>query len=70
MQNIGTLFIAPHLDISFTLNKGMPISCGPAIVVNSVEVPYFDLKEDPLFWMEHNVQVRFIWSTIALHIVF
>ncbi|XP_023879431.2 kinesin-like protein KIN-12D [Quercus suber] len=39
------------------LYKGMPISCGPATVVNSVEVPYFDLKEDPSFWMEHNVQV-------------
>ena len=52
------------------LYKGMPISCCPATVVNSVEVPYFDLKEDPSFWMEHNVHVRFIWSTIALHIVF
>ncbi|XP_024021248.1 kinesin-like protein KIN-12D isoform X2 [Morus notabilis] len=26
-------------------------------VVNTVEVPHFDLKEDPSFWMEHNVQV-------------
>ncbi|KAL3814192.1 hypothetical protein ACJIZ3_015460 [Penstemon smallii] len=26
-------------------------------VVNTVEVPYFELKEDPSFWMEHNVQV-------------
>ncbi|KAL9670442.1 hypothetical protein QQ045_007994 [Rhodiola kirilowii] len=25
--------------------------------VNSVEVPHFDLKEDPSFWMDHNVQV-------------
>ncbi|KAM3695150.1 hypothetical protein ACJW31_07G109700 [Castanea mollissima] len=39
------------------LYKGLPISCGPATVVNSVEVPYFDLKEDPSFWLEHNVQV-------------
>ncbi|KAI3497334.1 hypothetical protein L1887_39873 [Cichorium endivia] len=25
--------------------------------VNTVEVPHFDLKEDPSFWMDHNVQV-------------
>ncbi|KAK9286730.1 hypothetical protein L1049_015133 [Liquidambar formosana] len=39
------------------LYKGMPMSCGPSTVVNSVEVPHFDLKEDPSFWMDHNVQV-------------
>ncbi|CAB4320692.1 unnamed protein product [Prunus armeniaca] len=37
--------------------KGIPISCGPSTVVNTVEVPHFDLKEDPSFWMDHNVQV-------------
>ncbi|KAL4581238.1 hypothetical protein LXL04_017448 [Taraxacum kok-saghyz] len=25
--------------------------------VNTIEVPHFDLKEDPSFWMDHNVQV-------------
>ncbi|XP_062020518.1 kinesin-like protein KIN-12D [Rosa rugosa] len=40
------------------LYKGIPISSGPSTtVVNSVEVPHFDLKEDTSFWMEHNVQV-------------
>lgn len=29
----------------------------PSSSVNAVEVPHFDLKEDPLFWMDHNVQV-------------
>ncbi|XP_016650580.1 PREDICTED: LOW QUALITY PROTEIN: phragmoplast orienting kinesin 2 [Prunus mume] len=40
-----------------TMYKGIPISCGPSTVVNTVEVPHFDLKEDPSFWMDHNVQV-------------
>ncbi|GLU02988.1 hypothetical protein SLE2022_202120 [Rubroshorea leprosula] len=39
------------------LYRGMPSSCSPATVVNTVEVPHFDLKEDPSFWMDHNVQV-------------
>lgn len=39
------------------LYKGMPITCVPPTIVNTVEVPHFDLKEDPSFWMEHNVQV-------------
>ncbi|OMO74183.1 Semialdehyde dehydrogenase, NAD-binding protein [Corchorus capsularis] len=40
------------------LYKGVPgSSCGPPTVVNTVEVPHFDLKEDPSFWMDHNVQV-------------
>ncbi|XVF45199.1 hypothetical protein PTKIN_Ptkin02bG0185700 [Pterospermum kingtungense] len=40
------------------LYKGVPSSssCSPT-VVNTVEVPHFDLKEDPSFWMDHNVQV-------------
>ncbi|KAI4987094.1 hypothetical protein ZWY2020_019894 [Hordeum vulgare] len=29
----------------------------PATVVNSVEVPHYELQEDPSFWMENNVQV-------------
>ncbi|KAL4281224.1 hypothetical protein GQ457_03G001460 [Hibiscus cannabinus] len=41
------------------LYRGMPSSssCGPVTVVNTVEVPHFDLKEDPSFWMDRNVQV-------------
>ncbi|XP_047340595.1 kinesin-like protein KIN-12D isoform X2 [Impatiens glandulifera] len=33
------------------------LSKGPSTVVNTVEVPHFDLKEDPSFWMDHSVQV-------------
>ncbi|KAI4376005.1 hypothetical protein MLD38_013807 [Melastoma candidum] len=39
------------------LYKGLPSSGNPPPLVNTVEVPHFDLKEDPSFWMEHNVQV-------------
>ncbi|CAI9769118.1 unnamed protein product [Fraxinus pennsylvanica] len=39
------------------LSKGIPSSSNSATVVNTVEVPHFELKEDPSFWMEHNVQV-------------
>ncbi|GAV81504.1 Kinesin domain-containing protein/Kinesin-relat_1 domain-containing protein [Cephalotus follicularis] len=41
------------------LYKGNPSNCGlvTSTVVNTVEVPHFDLKEDPSFWMDHNVQV-------------
>lgn len=42
------------------LSKGIPSSCNTPTVVNTVEVPYFELKEDPSFWMEHNVQVSYI----------
>ena len=39
------------------LYKGVSsMSCTP-VVVNSVEVPHFDLKEDSSFWINHNVQV-------------
>jgi kinesin family member 15 len=39
------------------LYKGVSnTSCTP-VVVNSVEVPHFDLKEDSSFWINHNVQV-------------
>ncbi|KAG0468813.1 hypothetical protein HPP92_018141 [Vanilla planifolia] len=37
--------------------KGMPISSVSMIVYAPTEVPHFELKEDPSFWMEHNVQV-------------
>ncbi|GLT63701.1 hypothetical protein SLA2020_362450 [Shorea laevis] len=39
------------------LYRGIPSSFGPTTVVDTVEVPHFDLKEDPSFWMDHNVQV-------------
>ncbi|KAL1534695.1 kinesin-like protein KIN-12D [Salvia divinorum] len=39
------------------LSKGIPSSCNTTTAVNTVEVPYFELREDPSFWMEHNVQV-------------
>ncbi|KAE8815197.1 Kinesin-like protein KIF15 [Hordeum vulgare] len=37
--------------------RGAPASFGPATVVSSVEVPQFELREDPSFWMDNNVQV-------------
>ncbi|XP_057992919.1 kinesin-like protein KIN-12D isoform X2 [Hevea brasiliensis] len=39
------------------LYRGVPVTGGSSTtVVNTVEVPHFDLKEDPSFWMDHNVQ--------------
>ncbi|KAF5198808.1 Kinesin-like protein kin-12f, partial [Thalictrum thalictroides] len=39
------------------LAKGVPMSSASTLVVNTVEVPHFELREDPSFWMDHNVQV-------------
>ncbi|OIT33598.1 phragmoplast orienting kinesin 2 [Nicotiana attenuata] len=39
------------------LYRGIPSSGNSLTVVDTVEVPHFDLKENPSFWMEHNVQV-------------
>ncbi|CAK9153119.1 unnamed protein product, partial [Ilex paraguariensis] len=39
------------------LSKGVPILGNSSTVVNTVDVPHFELKEDPSFWMEHSVQV-------------
>uniref|UniRef100_A0A251V7A9 Putative kinesin motor domain-containing protein n=2 Tax=Helianthus annuus TaxID=4232 RepID=A0A251V7A9_HELAN len=36
------------------LSRGSPST---HTTVNTVEVPHFELKEDPSFWMDHNVQV-------------
>lgn len=44
------------------LYKGFPSSSGHSTIVNTVEVPHFDLKEDPSFWMDHNVQVSLLSS--------
>ncbi|XP_020592700.1 kinesin-like protein KIN-12F [Phalaenopsis equestris] len=38
-------------------SKGITLSSAPPPVHASVEVPHFELKEDPSFWMDHNVQV-------------
>ncbi|KAI8554401.1 hypothetical protein RHMOL_Rhmol05G0095900 [Rhododendron molle] len=47
----------PRVGNYVPMSKGLPISCSSSYVVNTVDVPHFDLKEDPSFWMEHNVQV-------------
>ncbi|KAA8545899.1 hypothetical protein F0562_020650 [Nyssa sinensis] len=39
------------------LSRGIPIPGSSSTVVNTVEVPHFDLKEDSSFWLDHNVQV-------------
>lgn len=44
-------------NVSARMAKGIPSSCNTPTAVNTVEVPYFELKEDPSFWLEHNVQV-------------
>ncbi|XP_066359140.1 kinesin-like protein KIN-12F isoform X1 [Miscanthus floridulus] len=42
----------------FTMaGRGTPMSLGPPTVMNSAEVPHFELREDPSFWMDNNVQV-------------
>lgn len=38
--------------------RGASMSLGPPTVVNSAEVPHFELREDPSFWMDNNVQVN------------
>ncbi|CAH2053339.1 unnamed protein product [Thlaspi arvense] len=41
-----------------SLYKGLSSSSGQVSApVNTVEVPHFNLKEDPSFWMDHNVQI-------------
>jgi kinesin family member 15 len=50
--------------LGFTMaGRGPPTSLGPPTVVNSVEVPHFELREDPSFWMDNNVQVNYIYYT-------
>lgn len=43
--------------------RGASMSLGPPTVVNSAEVPHFELREDPSFWMDNNVQVNYIYCT-------
>ncbi|KAF0888925.1 hypothetical protein E2562_020147 [Oryza meyeriana var. granulata] len=46
------------LGLGFSMAaRGTPMSFAPATVVNTAEVPHFELREDPSFWMENNVQV-------------
>lgn len=45
--------------------RGAPVSFGPATVVSSVEVPQFELREDPSFWMDNNVQVCTLIFVVA-----
>eukprot|EP01018_Ginkgo_biloba_P015827 Gb_22755 [translate_table: standard] len=41
----------------FQSSKTLAVATPPPTVVNTVEVPHFELNEDPSFWMDHNVQV-------------
>lgn len=43
------------------LSRGSPNTYN---TVNTVEVPHFELKEDPSFWMDHNVQVSSLFNVI------
>ena len=38
-------------------SKGMPMSSPAPSIYIAAEVPHFELREDPSFWMDHNVQV-------------
>lgn len=53
------------------LFKGVPVTCDTLTTVNTIEVPHIELKEDPSFWLDHNVQVssfsRVISSSFFVH---
>ena len=51
------------------LSRRFSVSGGQPSVVNTAEVPHFDLKEDPSFWMDHNVQVSKV-STLPIGICY
>lgn len=44
-----------------TVGRGTLLSLGQATVVNSADVPHFELREDPSFWMDNNVQVNYTY---------
>ena len=46
-----------NAGIRVGLVKGLPIYANPVTVVDTPDVPHFELKEDPSFWLDHNVQV-------------
>ena len=35
------------------------------VMANTVDVPHFEMKEDPSFWMDHNVQVILIFYPVG-----
>ena len=35
--------------------KTLAMASTTPTVVNNIEVPHFELKEDPSFWMDHNM---------------
>ncbi|KAJ3685500.1 hypothetical protein LUZ61_014664 [Rhynchospora tenuis] len=39
------------------LMKVLPSYAGPVTIVDTPDVPHFELREDPSFWLDHNVQV-------------
>ncbi|XP_068655925.1 kinesin-like protein KIN-12D isoform X2 [Aristolochia californica] len=39
------------------MSRGISGPCVSSTAVNTVEVPHFELREDPSFWMDNNVQV-------------
>ncbi|XP_020273285.1 kinesin-like protein KIN-12F isoform X2 [Asparagus officinalis] len=52
----------PPMSAGRTMNcavasKGIPMSAPAPLVYVAAEVPHFELREDPSFWMDHNVQV-------------
>ncbi|GAB2267273.1 hypothetical protein Dimus_002259 [Dionaea muscipula] len=52
----GTAGGAPRAAVCGALSRRLLVTSNPT-AVNTTEVPHFDLKEDPSFWMDHNVQV-------------
>ncbi|XP_031480769.1 kinesin-like protein KIN-12F isoform X2 [Nymphaea colorata] len=57
-QSTPTKSVSKPRSVNFgTLSRGASAVYGPVLVVDSVAVPHFELREDPSFWMDHNVQV-------------
>jgi kinesin family member 15 len=51
------------------LVKGLPICASPVTVVDTPDVPHFELKEDLSFWLDHNVQVL-LWAVFGKVLLF
>lgn len=51
-------------------SKGIPMSAAAPLVYIAAEVPHFELREDPSFWMDHNVQVIILFLAIFVCMVF
>ncbi|KAF3781795.1 Phragmoplast orienting kinesin 2 [Nymphaea thermarum] len=57
-QSTPTKSVSKPRSVNFgTLSRGASAVYGPVLVVDSVAVPHIELREDPSFWMDHNVQV-------------